>query len=67
MTTRSGRRDLTLLIVDDSAMMRAMVRRVATLSGVAVEAILEAGNGREALESSERTTSTPCSPTSTCR
>lgn len=54
MTTQSGRRDLTLLIVDDSATMRTMVRRAATLSGLAFEAILEAGDGREALEVLER-------------
>jgi two-component system chemotaxis response regulator CheY len=41
---------LALLIVDDSATMRAMVKRAATLSGVEIEAILEAGNGREALD-----------------
>ena len=43
-------RPLTLLIVDDSAMMRKMIRRVATLSGAQVARILEAANGREALE-----------------
>jgi two-component system chemotaxis response regulator CheY len=41
---------LTLLIVDDSATMRAMVKRAATLSGVALGAILEAANGQEALD-----------------
>ena len=41
---------LTLLIVDDSATMRAMVKRAATLSGVALEEILEAANGQEALD-----------------
>jgi two-component system chemotaxis response regulator CheY len=41
---------LALLIVDDSATMRAMVKRAATLSGVEIDAILEAGNGREALD-----------------
>jgi two-component system chemotaxis response regulator CheY len=44
---RSG---LALLIVDDSATMRAMVKRAATLSGLSIDAILEAGNGREALD-----------------
>jgi two-component system chemotaxis response regulator CheY len=39
----------TLLIVDDSATMRAMVKRAATLSGVPLGTILEAANGREAL------------------
>ena len=46
---------LTLLIVDDSATMRAMVKRAATLSGVALDAILEAANGQEALDVLERT------------
>jgi two-component system chemotaxis response regulator CheY len=41
---------LTLLIVDDSATMRAMVKRAATLSGVTLETILEAANGQEALD-----------------
>jgi two-component system, chemotaxis family, chemotaxis protein CheY len=45
-----ARPGLALLIVDDSATMRAMVKRAATLSGVAIDAILEAGNGREALD-----------------
>jgi YesN/AraC family two-component response regulator len=40
---------LTILIVDDSALMRRMVRRVVELSEVAVSAVYEAGNGREAL------------------
>ncbi len=39
---------MRILIVDDSSMMRAMVRRVITLSGVHAE-ILEAANGAEAL------------------
>ena len=38
-----------ILIVDDSAMMRAMIKRVAGLSGTPVGTIYEAGNGREAL------------------
>jgi two-component system chemotaxis response regulator CheY len=38
-----------ILIVDDSAMMRAMIKRVASVAGVAVGTIYEAGNGREAL------------------
>jgi two-component system chemotaxis response regulator CheY len=41
---------LTLLIVDDSATMRAMVKRAASLSGVALATILEAANGQEALD-----------------
>jgi two-component system chemotaxis response regulator CheY len=41
---------MRILIVDDSSMMRAMVKRVINLAGVAVDEILEAGNGAEALE-----------------
>jgi two-component system chemotaxis response regulator CheY len=45
---------LTLLIVDDSVTMRAMVKRAASLSGVAISAIFEAANGQEALDVLER-------------
>ena len=41
---------MRILIVDDSSMMRAMVKRVIKLSEVQVEEVLEAGNGAEALE-----------------
>jgi two-component system chemotaxis response regulator CheY len=41
---------LTLLVVDDSAMMRAMIKRVAHLTGVAIAEVLEAANGLEALK-----------------
>lgn len=40
---------MRILIVDDSAMMRAMIKRVVTLSEVPVDEILEAANGAEAL------------------
>jgi two-component system chemotaxis response regulator CheY len=40
---------LTLLVVDDSAMMRAMIKRVAQLTGVPIANVLEAANGLEAL------------------
>ncbi len=40
---------INLLVVDDSAMMRAMLKRAAQLSGVALGAIYEAANGEEAL------------------
>lgn len=40
---------LTILIVDDSAVMRAMIRRVATLVDTPIGRILEAANGRDAL------------------
>ena len=43
-------RMLTILIVDDSAVMRALLRRVVSLSEVPVETVLEARNGREALQ-----------------
>lgn len=38
-----------ILIVDDSAMMRTMIKRVASLAGTPIGTIYEAGNGREAL------------------
>ena len=41
---------LRVLIVDDSPAMRAYVRRTLQLSGLAVEAVFEAGNGEEALQ-----------------
>jgi two-component system, chemotaxis family, chemotaxis protein CheY len=39
-----------VLIVDDSAMMRAMIKRVALLGGVPLGTVHEAANGREALD-----------------
>ena len=42
-------RPLNILIVDDSAMMRRMVRRVLELTDVPLGDIHEAGNGEEAL------------------
>jgi len=41
---------MRILIVDDSAMMRAMIKRVIRLADVPVDAILEASNGAEGLE-----------------
>jgi len=38
-----------LLIVDDSAMMRTMIKRVTGLCGVPIGEVFEAGNGREAI------------------
>jgi two-component system chemotaxis response regulator CheY len=38
-----------ILIVDDSAMMRAMIKRVASVAGLPIGVIYEAANGREAL------------------
>jgi two-component system chemotaxis response regulator CheY len=43
-------RTMNILIVDDSATMRAVLRRIIELTGIAVERILEARNGREALK-----------------
>ncbi len=39
-----------LLIVDDSSSMRAVVKKIVGLSGVEVNQLLEAENGRKALE-----------------
>ena len=41
---------MRILIVDDSAMMRKMIRRVFALVDVQIDEIFEAGNGAEALE-----------------
>jgi len=49
-STASATRMLTILIVDDSAVMRALLRRVVALTDVPVETVLEARNGREALQ-----------------
>ncbi len=40
----------SVLVVDDSAVVRRMVRRALSMSGVALEPVYEAGNGREALD-----------------
>jgi two-component system chemotaxis response regulator CheY len=48
-TEGSGPSGPNILIVDDSAMMRAMIKRVAAVAGPPVGAIYEAANGREAL------------------
>ena len=50
----AGGRPLNILIVDDSAMMRAMIKRVTGLCGVPIGNIFEAGNGREAIAVLER-------------
>lgn len=41
---------LAILIVDDSVVMRTMIRRTLTAGGIAVDRIGEAGNGQEALD-----------------
>jgi two-component system, chemotaxis family, chemotaxis protein CheY len=40
---------MRILIVDDSSMMRAMIKRVVKLTRVPVDEILEAGDGAQAL------------------
>ncbi|MEI6610972.1 MAG: response regulator [Deltaproteobacteria bacterium] len=39
-----------LLIVDDSGSMRAVIKKIVTISGFQIDKCLEANNGREALE-----------------
>ena len=39
-----------VLIVDDSAIIRTMVKKAIAMSGLEVSTVHEAGNGREALE-----------------
>ena len=46
---------LTLLVVDDSVMMRAMIKRAASLANVPLGTIYEASNGEEALKLMETT------------
>ncbi len=48
--TQASTPGLTLLVVDDSAMMRAMIKRVAQLTDIPIAAVLEAANGLEALK-----------------
>jgi len=40
----------TILIVDDSAIVRTMVKKSIGMAGLPIGKVLEAGNGREALE-----------------
>jgi two-component system chemotaxis response regulator CheY len=40
---------MRILIVDDSEIMRTLIKRVVSRTGVAVDEVLEAGNGAEAL------------------
>ena len=48
-TGAGSSRPLNILIVDDSAMMRMMIKRVTGMCGVPIGEIFEAGNGREAI------------------
>jgi two-component system, chemotaxis family, chemotaxis protein CheY len=49
-TIGPGQAGPNILIVDDSAMMRTMIKRVATVAGPPIGTIFEAANGREALD-----------------
>ena len=48
-TPEPGGAGPNILIVDDSKMMRAMIRRVTAVAGVAIGDVFEAANGQEAL------------------
>jgi two-component system chemotaxis response regulator CheY len=48
-TEGQGQAGPNILIVDDSAMMRAMIKRVAAVAGPPIGTIFEAANGRDAL------------------
>lgn len=39
-----------VLLVDDSGAMRAVIKKIVTISGFQMDQCLEAGNGREAME-----------------
>ena len=43
-----------ILIVDDSSMMRTMIKRVTSVAGLAIGTVFEAANGQEALAILER-------------
>ena len=45
---------MRILIVDDSSMMRTMIKRVVSMTQVPVDEILEAGDGAEALRLLEK-------------
>lgn len=49
ITTGQGQAGPNILIVDDSAMMRAMIKRVASVAGSPIGTIYEAANGHDAL------------------
>ena len=48
-TPAAAGRPLNILIVDDSAMMRAMIKRVASLAEIPLGCVYEAANGAEAI------------------
>ncbi len=39
-----------ILVVDDSATMRALIKRTVTMSGLEIEQLYDAGSGKQALE-----------------
>ncbi|OQA01329.1 MAG: hypothetical protein BWY71_00420 [Planctomycetes bacterium ADurb.Bin412] len=39
-----------ILVVDDSATMRALIKRTLTMSGLEIERLCEAGSGKQALD-----------------
>ena len=45
-----GRRPISILVVDDSATMRMLIKRVASLCDVPIAHVYEAANGAEAIE-----------------
>ena len=45
---------MRILIVDDSTVMRALIKRVARLAGVPNDGVLEASNGADALQLLEK-------------
>ena len=47
---RAEGRELNILVVDDSAMMRAMIKRVVEICDFPGAHVLFAGNGKEALQ-----------------
>jgi two-component system chemotaxis response regulator CheY len=49
MTSSPAARPLNILIVDDSATMRAMIRRVSVVTGIPIGTVYEAANGRDAM------------------
>ena len=56
-----------VLIVDDSLSMRAVIRKILTLSRFAVDSFFEAPNGQEALKVLSSSWGMSSSPTSICR
>lgn len=48
-TSLEAGRSISILIVDDSAMMRTMIKRVVSMCDLPIGELFEAGNGAEAL------------------